>query len=217
MKLSENTLSVLKNFASINSGIVLKKGKVQKTISPDKVILAEVTLDDDISSDFGIYDLPQFLGTVSTIGAPDIEFADNRAIMSDGSIKLNYYSCSPTLITAPPDKELEMKSVDVQFTLTSANMQKLLRLAAMNEMTNLTVVGKSGKLLVKVHVKENDTSNFATLEIGEHAGPDFEKSFKTDNLKMIPDDYDVSISFVGFALFASKNRKLKYFIALESK
>ena len=217
MKLSENTLTVLKNFASINSGIVLRKGKVQKTISPDKVILAEVTLDDDISSDFGIYDLPQFLGTVSTLGNPDIEFENNRAIMNDGSLKLNYYSCSPTLITAPPDKDLEMKSCDVQFTLTSANMQKLLRIAAMNEMTNLTVVGKNGKLHVKVHVKENDTSNYATLELADHTGPDFEKSFKTDNLKMITDDYDVSITFAGFALFASKNRNLKYFIALESK
>ena len=217
MKLSENTLTILKNFASINSGIVLKKGKVQKTISPDKVILAEVTLDDEISADFGVYDLPQFLGTVSTIGEPDIEFADNRAVMSDGSIKLNYYSCSPNLITAPPDKNLEMKQVDVQFTLTSANMQKLLRLAAMNEMTNLTVVGKNGKLHIKAHIKENDTSNYATLEISDYTGADFEKSFKTDNLKVIPDDYDISITFAGFALFASKNRNLKYFIALESK
>ena len=217
MKLSENTLSILKNFASINSGIVLKKGKVQKTISPDKVILAEVSLDDDISSDFGIYDLPQFLGTVSTLGNPELEFGDNKVTMDDGELKLSYYSCSPNLITAPPDKNLEMKQVDAKFTISSASMQKMLRIASMNEMTNLSVVGKDGKLTVKVHVKENDTSNFATMEIGDHNGPNFEKSFKTDHLKMIADDYDVSVTFAGFALFASKNRNLKYFIALESK
>ena len=217
MKLSENTLSVLKNFASINSGIVLRKGKVQKTMSPDKVILAEVTLDDDISSDFGIYDLPQFLGTVSTLSNPEIQFVDNKATMDDGELKLSYYSCSPSLITAPPDKSLEMKQVDVNFNMTAANMQKLLRIAAMNEMTNLSVVGNNGKIQLKVHIKENDTSNFATLEIGEYAGANFEKSFKTDNLKMIPDDYEVSINFAGFALFASKNRNLKYFVALEAK
>jgi len=217
MKLSENTLSILKNFSTINSGIVLRKGKSQRTMSADKTILAEVTIEDDIGSDFGIYDLPQFLGNISTLGNPDLEFQSDRVVMDDGSLKLNYYSCSPTLITCPPDKSLEMKSVDVKFTLSSANMQKLLRLAAMNSMPNLTVVGKNGDLLIKTHEKENDTSNFASMKIGDHSGPDFEKSFKTDNLKMIQDDYDVSITFAGFALFENKNKPIKYFVALESK
>lgn len=217
MKLSENTLSILKNFSTINSGIVLKQGKKQRTMSPDKTILAEVNLEDDIGADFGIYDLPQFLGNISTLGNPDLQFNSNHVVMNDGTLKLNYYSCSPTLITSPPDKNLDMKSVDVKFILTSANMQKLLRLAAMNAMPNLTVVGKDGKLLLKTHEKENDTSNYASMEIGEHSGEDFEKSFKTENLKMIADDYDVSITFQGFALFESKNKPLKYFVALEAK
>ena len=217
MKLSENTLAILKNFSTINSGIVLKKGTAQRTMSPDKTILAEVTFEDEIANDFGIYDLPQFLGNISTLTNADVEFASDKVIMSDESVKLSYYSCSPTLITSPPDKSLEMKSVDVQFDLTVAQSQKLLRLAAMNSLPNLTVVGKNGKLLLKTHDKENDTSNFASMEIGNHMGNDFEKSFKTDNLKMIADDYKVSITFAGFALFESKNKNLKYFIALESK
>ena len=217
MKLSENTLSVLKNFSSINSGIVLKKGKSQRTMSPDMTILAEVTIDEDIANDFGIYDLPQFLGNISTLGNPELEFTSQKVVMKDDALSLNYYSCSPTLITCPPDKNLEMQSVDVKFDLSSAVMQKLLRLAAMNSMPNLTVVGKDSKLYLKTHEKASDTSNFAMMEIGDHSGADFEKSFKTDNLKMIADDYSVSITFAGFALFESKNKALKYFIALEAK
>jgi hypothetical protein len=215
MKFSENTLAVLKNFSSINSGLVLKQGKHQRTMSPDKAILAEVTLDEDIGSDFGIYDLPQFLGNISTLGNPEISFSNEKVVMTDGGLSLNYYSCSPSLIASPPDKSLELSSVDVKFDLSSANMQKLLRLAAMNSMPNLTVVGKGGKLYIKTHELKSDTSNYATMEIGDHSGADFEKSFKTDNLKMIADDYTVSIA--GFALFENKNKPLKYFVALESK
>ena len=217
MKFSENTLSILKNFSSINSGIVLKQGKSQRTMSPDKTILAEVTFDEDIGSDFGIYDLPQFLGNVSTLSNPELDFTSEMVVMNDGSLKLNYYSCSPTLITTPPEKSLEMKQVDVKFDLTSAQMQKLLRLAAMNAMPNLSVVGKEGKLHLKTHEKNSDTSNFALMHIGDHSGDDFEKTFKTDNLKMIADDYSVSLTFAGFALFENKNKPLKYFVALESK
>jgi len=217
MKFSENTLSILKNFSSINSGIVIKKGKSQRTMSPDMTILAEVTFDEDFANDFGIYDLPQFLGNVSTLGNPELEFGSDKVTMDDGSLRLNYYSCSPNLITTPPEKNLEMKSVDIKFDLTSAQMQKLLRLAAMNAMPNLTVVGKDGKLFLKTHEKNSDTSNFAMMEIGKCEVDNFEKSFKTDNLKMIADDYKVSITFEGFGLFESKNKPLKYFIALESK
>lgn len=215
MKFSDNTLSILKNFSSINSGIVLKRGKSQRTMSPDKTILAEVTFEEDISSDFGIYDLPQFLGNVSTLGNPELEFSSEKVVMNDGSLKLNYYSCSPTLITTPPEKSLEMKQVDLKFDLTSAQMQKLLRLAAMNAMPNLSVLGKDGKLYLKTHEMNSDTSNFALMEIGM-ADADFEKTFKTDNLKMIADDYSVSLTFAGFALFESKNKPLKYFVALEA-
>ena len=120
MKLSENTLSVLKNFSSINSGLVLQKGNVQKTISPEKSILVEAELEDIIPEQFGIYDLNQFLGNVTTLGNPDLTFTENSVLMYDGDITFNYYSCSPNLIVSPPDKELKLKQVDVSFTLTNA-------------------------------------------------------------------------------------------------
>jgi hypothetical protein len=67
MKFSENTLTVLKNFSNINSGVVLNAGKVQKTMSSERSILLEATLEDDIPQQFGIYDLNQFLGNITTL------------------------------------------------------------------------------------------------------------------------------------------------------
>jgi hypothetical protein len=221
MKLSDNTLGVLKNFSAINSGLVLQKGNIQKTISPEKSILVEAEFEDTIPSQFGIYDLNQFLGNVSTLGNPDLSFSDNSVMMNDGDIAFNYYSCSPNLIVSPPDKELKLKQTDVSFTLTNAILSKLLRLAAMNSLTHLSVVGKNGEIRLQTHEKANDTSNSASFKLNDYTGEDFVASFKVDNIKLVPGDYDVEIQLGAFAKFVATSgvfkNKIKYFIALETK
>jgi hypothetical protein len=218
MKLNERTLTVLKNFAGINSGVVLRKGKVQKTMSPEQTILVEAHLEDDLPETFGIYDLNQFLGNVTTLSSPDMIFTENSVIMNDGELSLNYYSCSTNLIISPPEgKDLVMKDADVTFDLSQATLQKLLKLSAMNNLPNISVIGKSGELRLQTHEVKNDTSNFASIKIGEFTGSDFNVSFKTENLKLIPDDYEVQIKVGGFSSFTNKTKTLKYFVAMEKK
>ena len=218
MKLSEQTLTVLKNFASINSGVVLQKGNVQKTISPEQTILFEAKLEDNIPEPFGIYDLNQFLGNVTTLKNPELTFSDKSVIMDDGDLQLNYYSSSPGLIISPPQgKDLVLKNVDVTFNLTNSTLTKLLRLAAMNDLSNITVVGKNGELRLQTHEKSNDTSNFASTKVDDYDGADFAVSFKTEYLRLIPDDYTVEISIGSFSKFVNKAGNLTYFIAMEKK
>lgn len=217
MKLSDNTLAVLKNFASINSGVVLGAGKTQKTISPEKSILVEATVEDDIPSEFGIYDLNQFLGNLTTLRNPELTFNKEAVTLDDGELSFDYRACSSNLIITPPDKELVLKSVDVKFSLPNETLQKLIKVATMNGLPNLSVVGKNGELLLKIHERANDTSNSGTIKIGEYAGQDFTASFKTDNLKLLPNDYNVEIQKGAFAKFENASNTLKYFIALETK
>ena len=217
MKLSENTLAVLKNFASINSGVVLNAGKVQKSISPEKSILVEAQLEDDIPSKFGIYDLNQFLGNVTTLRNPELTFTNEDVTLDDGDLALTYHACSPNLIISPPEKELVLKTVDVTFSLPNATLQKLLKVATMNNLPNLTVVGKDGELRLKIHERANDTSNHGSVKIGDYAGADFTATFKTENLKLLPDDYNVEVQKNAFAKFVNVNKTLTYFIALETK
>lgn len=217
MKLSENTLSVLKNFASINSGVVLNSGKVQKTISPEKSILVEARLEDDIPCKFGIYDLNQFLGNVTTLKNPELTFTSESVTLDDGDLDLHYLACSPNLIVSPPEKELVLKTVDVSFSLPNATLQKLLKVATMNGLPNLTVIGKDGELRLKIHEKANDTSNHGSVKIGDYTGQDFTATFKTENLKLLPDDYNVEVQKNAFAKFENVNKTLTYFIALETK
>jgi hypothetical protein len=221
MKLNENTLNVLKNFSAINTGLVLQKGNVQKTISPSKSVLVEVELEDSIPQQFGIYDLNQFLGNVTTLDSPELSFNDNLIQMNDGNVTFNYRACSPSLITSPPDKELALKQVDVSFILTNAILTKLLKLASMNNLTHLSVVGKNGEIRLQMHERANDTSNDASFKLNDYDGPNFMASFKVENLKLLPGDYNVEIQLNAFAKFVASSGvfkdKIKYFVALETK
>jgi hypothetical protein len=217
MKLSDKTLAVLKNFASINGGVVLHAGKKQKTISPEKSILVEATLDDDLPEEFGIYDLNQFLGIATTLKDPELTFKNDNVSLNDGEFTFTYRACSPNLIITPPDKELVLKNVSVTFNLTNAILTKLLKMASMTSLPHLSVVGKNGDLLLQTHERSNDTSNLGWIKIGDYAGKNFTATFKTDNLKLLPDDYDVELQVDAFAKFVNKSGNLKYWIALETK
>lgn len=221
MKFSEDTLVVLKNFASINSGLVLNKGNVQRTISSEKSVLAEATLEESIPFQLGIYDFNQFLGNVSALGDAELTFYDNRIVMSDGEIELNYYSSPTSNIISPPDKELKMKKVDASFVLTNNVLQKFLRLAAMNNFSNISLIGKDGEIRLHTHIKNVDTSNYASIKLNDYSGEDFAATFKVENIKLLPADYDVEIEFGAFAKFTCRSGifkdKIRYFIALEAK
>jgi len=217
MQLTEWTLTVLKNFSTINSGIVLVPGKMQRTISPEASILVEAEFEDDFPAKFGIYDLNQFLGNVTTLKDPELIFTDKQVTMSDDTFSLSYMSCEPQLITAPPNKALVLEKSDVKFELINATYTKMRKIASMNDLPNMSVIGKSGELSLKVHEYKNDTSNYATTKIGEHSGKAFIARFKIDNLKLIPGDYLVEIKLEKFAIFTNKTKGLKYYISLETR
>lgn len=217
MKFSDKTLSILKNFASINSGVVLKPGKVQKSMDANKQILVEATVDDEFPSEFGIYDLNNFLGNILSLKNPDLDFTKDWVSLTEGDFTLTYMACSPNLIITPPNKELVLKNVDVKFNLSNANFSRLLKLATMNSLPNISVVGKDGSLFLQIHDKANDTSNQGKTKIGDYAGKDFSASFKTENLKLLPDDYDVELQIGAFAKFVNRDGNLKYFVSVESK
>jgi hypothetical protein len=213
MKFSEYTLTALKNFSTINPSLIIKAGNVQKTINADNTILVESEFEDSFPLEFGIYDLNQFLGNITTLNNPKLDFNDKSVIMSDGDLKLNYYFCSTNLIKAPPNKELKMDQVDAKFVLPNNALQKLMRLAAMNNLPHLSIVGKNGELSAVVHDISNDTSNSVTSKIADYDGAEFVAPFQIENFKIIPDDYDAEIKTKGFMKLTSRTRKTKYFIA----
>ena len=215
MKLSDKTLSVLKNFSTINQSILFKQGSKLRTISVMKNILAEATITEEIPKDFGIYDLNQFLNGLSLHQSPELDFVNNgHVVIKEGRMRSKYFFADPNVIITPPDKAIDLPTEDVAFELSTDQLDKLLKAAAIYQLADLAVEGGDGVVKLLVRDKKNDTSNSFSVTVGE-TDKVFSFNFKVENIKMLPGTYDVSVSSKLLSRFTSKNQDLTYYIALE--
>jgi len=218
MQVTDKTIEILKNFSAINNGMVLRKGKQQTTASPDDNIFAVAQLD-EFPAEFGLYDLPNFLANLSILESPVLEFNGNTVKMTDkDGFNMTYRGCAPEIIHIPADGfiNLKIEKPDGELNLSSEQLQKLIKVAAVNTFVHLTIFGKDGKLAIKVNDRTADTSNIGVMVLGEHAGADFESVFKVEQLKIIPQNYNVKIMKDAYAIFETSDCLLRYVVALES-
>ena len=215
MKLSDKTLTILKNFAGINNSILVKKGNALRTISVAKNILAEARIEENFPRDFAIYDLNQFLNGLSLHQDPDLDFSpDSYLTIREGKRRVKYFYADPAVIVSPPEKEITLPSEDVHFQLDSVALEKLLKAAAVYQLPDLSAVGEAGVVKLVVRDKKNDTSNEFAIVVGE-TDKEFAFNFKVENIKIIPGAYDVVVSSKLLSQFTNSTYNLKYFIALE--
>ena len=215
MKLSDKTLSVLKNFSTINQSILFKQGNRLRTISVMKNILAEATITEELPKDFGIYDLNQFLNGLGLHQSPELDFAnEGHVVIKEGRMRSKYFFADPNVIITPPEKAITLPSEDVSFELRTEQLDKLLKAAAIYQLPDLAVVGGEGVVKILVRDKKNDTSNDFSIVVGE-TDKEFSFNFKVENIKILPGTYDVIVSQKLLSRFASKNHDLTYYIALE--
>ena len=216
MKLTEKTLNLLKNFASINQSILFKKGSSLRTMSVMKNILAEADIGEEIPQDFAIYDLVQFLNGISLYGDPELDFQNESYLtIRDGkNHRTKYFFADPSVVVAPPDKTLTLPTEDVSFTLDTNNLTQLLKAAAIYQLPDLAVVGDNGVVQLVVRDKKNDTSNDFSIVVGETDNK-FSFNFKVENIKILPGTYNVVISQKLLSRFVNENYNLTYYIALE--
>ena len=216
MKLSDSTLSILMNFAGINNSILVKKGNRLRTISVAKNILAEANLNEEFPSDFALYDLNQFLNVNNSLFRnPELDFTDKGyVVISEGKSKQTFFFADPNVIVTPPDKDITLPTEDVCFELSTEQLDKLLKAAAINQLPDFSAIGKNGKVTLVVRDKKNDTSNNFNIVVGETES-EFSFNFKVENIKILPGTYEVVVSQKLLSRFTSKNHDLTYYIALE--
>jgi hypothetical protein len=215
MKLSDNTLTILKNFAGINNSILVKGGNKLRTISVAKNILAEADITEEFPRDFAIYDLNQFLNGLSLHADPDLDFKEDSYLsIREGKRRVKYFFADPNVIIAPPEKDIQLPSQDVCFQLDSASLEKLVKAAAVYQLPDLSAVGEAGVIKLVVRDKKNDTSNEYAIVVGE-TDQEFTFNFKVENIKIIPGAYDVVVSSKLLSQFTNTKYNLTYYIALE--
>ena len=218
MKLTKDTLDVLKNFASINSGIEFKKGNTIRTMSSGKTVLAKATLKDEFPQDFCVYDLNQFLSVHSMFENTEIEFDNNHVIFKSGTKKsTKYRKTAKEMIVTAPDKELSLPSVDISFSLTKEDFADILKSASILQSPHIAVESSGDKIQLTTFNAKDDSAHTNSIEVASGNGIKFKMVFLTDNLKMIPGAYDVEISSKGLASFKNKSVDIQYWVATESK
>ena len=215
MKLSENTLSLLKNFTDINQSILFKQGTRLRTMSVMKNILAEAIIDEELPKDFGIYDLNQFLNGLSLHQSPELDFAkDEHVVIKEGKMRSKYFFADPSVIVSPPEKEITLPSEDVSFVLASQQLEKLKKAASIYQLPDISAIGEGGVVKLVARDKKNGTSNDFSIVVGD-TDKEFVFNFKEENLKIIPGSYDVVVSSKLLSKFTAQNYELTYYIALE--
>lgn len=218
MKISEKTLNVFKNFATINESLNIRKGNIQKTIDNDETIIAEIVVPDQFPKDFCIYDLSVFLANLTTLNDPDLTFDEKFLTMKDDSVSVRFFYGNPHLIKSLPDEDaIDLENTDVSFVLPQSSFEKLNKVSKLNALPIMTVIGKEGKLILQSQEEGNDSSTAVSLELGKHEGEDFRASFKMANLRLLPDNYKVSIALEGYAIFENENKNTRYIIALQEE
>lgn len=213
MKLSKETVSLIKNFAGINSNLLLKSGNKLATISSQKNVMADATVSETFP-DFGIYDLNEFLGAMSLFEDPELDFQDKYVSISQGSMKIKFFAADPSVLVAP-QKAITFPEAEINFTMSAGMLNMINKTASVLRASDVSIVGDGSKITAVVGDKKNATGNSFSEPVGD-TDKTFKVNLKVENLKMLPGDYDVSISSKKISRFKSPASDLVYYVAVEA-
>ena len=216
MKLSKHTLNMLKNFSDINMSIEIKKGNILRTVSVQKNILAQAELEEEFPQDFAIYELNRFLGAVSLFDDPELTFNGKSTNIGTGRHSVDYVYCDPSMIVTPPENNITFPDPEVKFTMTQDALSQVLKASNVLGTPEIAVESDTGNINIKALDVNNDSTDTFTVALDEKSDSKFRFVFKTENMKMLPGNYDVEISSKGISHYSLQGQKLEYWIATEA-
>ena len=213
MKLSKETVNLIKNFAGINSNLLLKQGNKLATISAQKNVMADATTTESFP-DFAIYDLNEFLGAMSLFDDPELEFQDKYVSIKQGNMNIKFFAADPSVLVAP-QKAITFPDAEINFNMSSTMLDMIKKTSSVLRAADVSIVGDGSKVVAVVGDKKNASGNSFSEPVGD-TDKNFKVNLKVENLKMLPGDYDVSISSKKISRFKSPNTDLVYYVAVEA-
>jgi len=218
MKLSKDTLKILKNFSSLNSNLLVREGNVINTITPAKNVVAVANVKEKFPVEFGIWDMNKFLGTISLFDNPEFSFGEKsvRVVGKNGG-KVSYYYSEPSLLTTLT-KEIKMPEVVINFALSQSDFDDALKAASVLQLPDMCVCSNNeeGTIELVVLDKKSSTTNNYKITLGDNVdGGTFKFYYRIENLKLLPGDYSVSLCASVVSRFVHKEYDLVYYVALE--
>jgi hypothetical protein len=214
MKLSKDTVGLFKNFAGINSNLLLKQGNKLATISTQKNVMSDTVVAESFPADFGIYDLNEFLGAMSLFDDPELDFSDKFVTIKQGGASIKYFAAEIGNLVVP-QKAIVFPEAEIEFTMTATMLNMIQKTSSVLRATDLQIVGDGSKMVIQVGDKKNATGNTYNAQVGS-TDKEFKVNLKVENLKMLPGDYLVSISSKKISRFKATSSELVYYVAVEA-
>ena len=218
MELSDRTLGVLKNFASINPNIVFTEGNNLRTVSVARNVFSRTTVAEDFPVGFGIYDLNEFLNVLGLVDKPVLSFEKDYVVVGDstGRSKVKYFYSDPDMLTSP-SKDINLPEFEVNFSLDNGTLGRIKRAASALGHNEISIRPNNGSIQISVLDTKDATSNAFTIDVdGSYTdGVDFNFVLNVNNLKIVNEDFEVNISKKLISQFKSVQSDIEYFIALE--
>lgn len=200
MKISPQTLQILKNFMGLNA-MFISDGQTPnmiRTISQNGNIVALAKIPEDVPN-FQVHDLSEFLRAVDLVEDPDFEFHDDHVVMSQGRTKIRYQYCSPQVIDPKPPKGVRFPAADVTFNISKVEFAKLMKASAALSLQCIVFTRVGDQIVAALEGKANESKknqfalNLESEIVGD--GEDFRAIFVADNFKFIGGDvYKVELS-----------------------
>ena len=212
MKLTAETIAILKNYATINQNIQFKEGNTLSTISPQKNILTSADISEDIPTTFAIYDLNRLLGAFSLFEKiPELTIGEKQLTING---ELTYTYGDPAMLVLPPEKKLDFPDPEINFKMPKDTYDACIKAAQVLALPELVVQGDGSKIFLVATDTNNNSSDEFRKDVGE-TDKDFQMVFKIENMKLLSGGYQVGISSKGIAHFTHEHSKLQYWIATE--
>ena len=215
MQFTEKTLTVLKNFAGINQALIFQPGSVLKTINPQKSVMAVATVDQEIPGEACVYDMARFLSVLSLYAKPEVEFGSKAFTIAEGRRKTKYVYADPSMVVAPPAKEMKLPAADVTVSVAWDDIASVIKAAGVLQLPEIAFVGDEGKIFLRAIDSANPSADTFGTELEGETDATFTLILKTENLKLLPMNYEVNLAAKGLSTFIGDG--VKYFVAIEAK
>ena len=217
VSISNDTLSVLRNFSSINPNVVLKPCQEVKTISEAKNILAVADIDENFPTEMGIYDLNEFLSVVNLVDNPQLNFGDNHVDIAGGNSKVKYFFSDSSILTTP-QKDITMPDCEVEVSFTDDTLSQIRKAASALGHSEMSISATDDGVNIKVFDSKDSSANIYNIQLANDGGykeGQFEFVININNLKLLDGDYEVKISSKLISEWKNTTKPVIYYIALE--
>jgi hypothetical protein len=213
VKLSKQTINILRNFASINNNLYIVPGNRLMTVAANKTAFAMAEVDETFEMNWGIYDLGELLGVLSIFTDPDLEFSERSLSISEGKNRIRYMPADADVLVYPKKEPKFTDTPDAEFNISTQNLAQITKASSVLKVPFVTFKGDGSKIVALVHDKANPNSNQFIIDVGAETDKVFDMNVKVESLKMLPDDYKVYLSFAKVLKFMGDRKS--YLITCE--